>query len=137
MSVARSWIPQRTIFNIKRSHPWMTQTCTDSFRRKTAAKHTDDFATVAQSCSTTFAKAYGFYIDKTKAELKQMPQHSKRWWQLSNALIHNAVPRKGISPLKSEHCCWLYDGKAKANNFATTFCNKYNLPEHFADFDYH
>ena len=115
----------------------MTQKCIDAFRRKAAAKHTDDFATVAQSCSKTLAEAYDSYIDKTKAELKQMPKHSKRWWQLSNALIDNAVPRKGIPPWKSEHGCWLYDGKAKANNFATTFCSKYNLPDDFADFDYH
>ena len=76
-------------------------------------------------------------LTRQKPELKQMPKHSKRWWQLSNALVDNTVPRKGIPPLKSEHCCWLYDGNAKANNFATTFCSKYNLPDDFADFDYH
>ena len=67
------------------------------------------------------ADAYDTYMAKTKAELQQIPKHCKRWWQLSNALIDNAVPRKGIPPMKSEQGNWLYDGKEKANDFASTF----------------
>jgi len=85
----------------------MTQKCTDALRKKATAEHMDNFAAIAQSCSTTLAEAYDSYMDKTKAELKPMPKHSlsKRWWQVSNALIDNAMPRKGIPPLKSEHAC--------------------------------
>ena len=72
----------------------MTQNCTDALRNTAAAEHTDNYASIAQSCSTTLAEAYDTYMAKTKAELQQIPKHCKRWWQLSNALIDNAVPRK-------------------------------------------
>ena len=75
-------------------------------------------------------------MTQTRRDLQQMSRQSTCWWQFSNALIDNAVPRKGIPPWKSENGKWLYDGKDKANNVASTVCSKYILPHDDGAFDF-
>ena len=130
LSTAKEFIPCEMRTDFKSTHPWLNDRCRELLRRKRAAFGTPGFQTARDNCSAGMREEFFKFVDDTKKKLSELPKSSKRWWKLSNSLMLKAGKTSSIPPLKNHDGDWVTSSRDKAELFATTFWEKFNLPEH-------
>ena len=91
------------------------------------AEGTADEKTVKLACSKGLKEAYFEHMKKTREELKQTPQSSKKWWLKQKELQRKSATPLGVPALRDQEK-WVLDPQSKADLFAKTFAAKYVLP---------
>ena len=126
---AHASIPYEDINIRKCNHPWITPKALNAIKAKrdSAGTARENAATIA--CSNIFASEYNQYVSETKTKLVSMPSKSKAWWSESQNLMKKKQNTSGIPVLKQADGSWCFEAKSKADHFAETFMNKYELPD--------
>ena len=121
-------IPRSRIQEYKRSHPWFNQICAQAVRHKNAAEGSSNHEAARIECGRVLQDEHAKYREELKRKIAQLSKSDKRWWQLSREFLGKAARVSSIPPLKQEDGTWTTDPKAKANLFAKTWFQIFNLP---------
>ena len=71
---------------------------------------------------------YFSYIRKTKDQLRQLKTSSTKFWKISKRLLHKPEADAAIPALRRKDGTWARSPSEKAEELATTFRKKWNLP---------
>ena len=93
LSTAKIYIPTRTITDTKKTHPWLTDTCKASIAIKHSKEGQHDYDDARKNADNALSAAYHDYTNKLKAQLKELPRNSKKWWRVNRAdYLNQDVP---------------------------------------------
>jgi len=122
-------IPQRTLIEKKRSHPWLTDDITQLVAAKRAAFGTPGYEESVKACSARIMAEYSAYTLRARQDLLKARSGSKQWWNLSRELLSQKAKHENIPALRCDGGEWVHEPSGKANLLAKCFSSKNVLPE--------
>ena len=135
---AREFIPQKTVQEEKGSHRWINEHCRKAAQAKDDAEkllmtqpsdeHERTYHETCQTSSAVLGSAYEEYVSKTRSEIDELPDGSKKWWRLHREVMQRSAKASSIPPLKNGDGAWILGARDKANLLATTLSTKCTLP---------
>ena len=128
LSAIEDAIPTKWIIDKSHSHPWINDDCRKALLRKHQALGTDDFVLFRDECSNTFLRAYHEHVRKTRDTLKSLSPSSRGWWKIANSLLTKSSVTENIPALQREDGSWAMSPEERANELASTFQKKSELP---------
>ena len=114
--------------NVRKStHPWLNSRVEQAVKEKAQAlpEHLD---AASKRCSTIIKEEHTLWVERSKAQLKDLPPSSKEWWKRSRQLALQKEQISSIPALKSTDGEWVVSAQRKADLFADTFERRYVLP---------
>ncbi|CAE8713039.1 unnamed protein product, partial [Polarella glacialis] len=129
LEAAKRYIPFKETVIHKSAHPWLNDRCKHLVAEKCKAFGIVDFEARQQECSEGIHQEFCAYIVRTKPRLESLPSSSKRWWNLSGALLLQSTGTSSIPLLKLQDGGWALNSLDKANLFAEAFAAKSQLSD--------
>ena len=126
-------VPSKWITDKSFSHPWINNECHDALRVKRAARGTESYTAARDACSATFLQTFQEYVGKTRETLKTMNPSSRGWWKIANTLLTKAGSSENIPALQRTDGSWAMTPEERANELASTFFAKSQLPAESAN----
>ena len=126
-------IPSKWITDKSFSHPWINSECYEALRVKRAARGTESYTAARDACSATFLQTFQEYVGKTRETLKTMNPSSRGWWKIANTLLTKAGSSENIPALQRTNGSWAMTPEERANELASTFFAKSQLPAESAN----
>ena len=121
-------VPSKWITDKSYAHPWINTACRDALRNKHAARGTEEFAAARDNCSQVFLQAYLDHVVKTRDTLKTLGPGSRGWWKVANSLLTKSGVSENIPALQRADGSWAMSPEERANELASTFRAKAQLP---------
>ena len=121
-------IPSKWISDKSYAHPWINTACREALRDKRAARGTDGYAAARDHCSQVFLQAYLEHVVKTRETLNSLGPSSRGWWKIANSLLTKAGVSENIPALQRSDGSWAMSPEERANELASTFRAKAQLP---------
>ena len=115
---------QKTITDIKSTHPWMTDEIGKLVAEKHAAEGTPDEELATVTCSQKILETRMADIETTKGELRRMKKGSKLWWKKVRYIMGGKAKDCNIPALKGDRGEWVMNPIGKANHISKTLAEK-------------
>ena len=128
LEIVNACVPSKWIIDKSYAHPWMNDECREALQRKQDARNTPLYPSERDACSAVFLNAYKQYVVKTRETLRKMEPSSKGWWKIANSLLTKRSTVESIPALQRQDGSWAMSAGERANELATTFRSKSNLP---------
>ena len=129
LKIVDEYIPSKWITDRSYSHPWINDECREALRQKHESRGTEGYAVMRNACSEVFLRTYQDYVRKTRETLKSMDPSSRGWWKIANSLLTKASTTENIPALQRSDGTWAMTPTERANELASTFRAKSQLPE--------
>ena len=133
LSAASTYISTRTIDDESSTHPWLTARCREAIADKHSTLDKDLYRVKCVSCSTILKEEFNKYVANVKRRLSDLPRGSRLFWKESKKLLLGTLNKAKVPILKTP-TSWARQPQEKANLFAQTFREKWNLPQLVTNF---
>ena len=125
---ANRFIPKKELQERKSTHPWINQRCEAAIALKNSFANTHLAEEKALECSSILRREHCRYVDEVRQKILALPRNSKQWWKLNRILLENQASKSAVPCLKDLSGHWVADSYQKANLFAKSFQEKFELP---------
>ena len=128
-------VPERTLYEKKTTHPWLTEKAVQLVAAKHAAEGTEKEQEAVEECSAGLLEEYLAYVERVRGELATLKPGSKKFWTKCTELQNQKKKTCSVPALKdtegllgnSSTGKWCTTAEDKANLLAKTFATKYKL----------
>ena len=107
LEVLRQCVPRKTLWEKKRTHPWLTDEVLKLVEAKHKAKGTEGETAAAVACSEGTLQAYWKYVQRVKDELSKLKPGARKWWTKSRELLELKGKTCSIPALKDNTGEWV------------------------------